>query len=158
MHSGDGALLPRSLAAQLGGELIETHISWVILSGDEAYKIKKPVQLPFVNYSTLAARQHFCNEELRLNRRLAPSLYLEVLPITGSAGRPVLGGSGPALDYAVHMRRFSTGSLFVARLAAGELRPADVDDLSALLAGFHRSAPRADPSTRFDSPALRRKL
>src|SRR5688572_28798382 len=104
MHSGEGALIPRNLAAHLGGQLIETHISWVILTGEDAYKIKKPVRLPFVDYSDLESRHHFCDEELRLNRRLAPSLYLEVVQITGSASRPILGGNGALLDYAVHMR------------------------------------------------------
>ncbi len=72
--------------------LVETHISWVILTGPFAYKIKKPVKLDFIDTSTLERRRHYCNEELRLNRRLAPELYLEVVPIThrgrsGSHGR-----------------------------------------------------------------------
>ena len=69
-------------------ELIETHISWVLLAGEFAYKIKKPVALGFLNFSTLEARRHFCDEELRLNRAIAPQLYLEVLPITGTPAAP----------------------------------------------------------------------
>ena len=149
--------MPRTLVAHLGGQLIETHISWVILTGDDAYKIKKPVRLPFVDFSTLQSRNYFCNEELRLNRRLASSLYLDVVAITGTASQPVLGGRGPLLDCAVHMRRFPEGALFQERLAAGALRPADVDDLAALLAGFHLNAPPADLSSGFGSPALRRR-
>ncbi|MEO7399556.1 MAG: hypothetical protein ABIV07_02115, partial [Polaromonas sp.] len=77
-----GQALVKALARTLGAELIETHISWVLLAGDDAYKIKKPVRLPFVDYATLQARRNFCEEELRLNRRLAPSLYLGVTRIT----------------------------------------------------------------------------
>ena len=75
-------------------QVIETHISWVILTGDYAYKIKKPMDFGFLNFSTLERRKHFCEEELRLNRRLADNLYLDVLPITGSAEAPALGGEG----------------------------------------------------------------
>jgi len=153
--AGEGALMARNLVAHLGGQLIETHISWVVLTGEDAYKIKKPVRLPFVDFSTLESRHYFCDEELRLNRRLAPSLYLDVVQVTGNASQPVLGGSGPLLDYAVHMRRFSEGALFFERLAAGTLQPADVDDLAGVLARFHLDAPRADPSSGFGSPALR---
>ncbi len=66
-------------------ELLQTHISWVLLTGSYAYKIKKPVNLGFLDFTTLAARRHFCEEELRLNRRLAPDIYLDVVPITGTA-------------------------------------------------------------------------
>jgi aminoglycoside phosphotransferase family enzyme/predicted kinase len=157
MNSSDCARMPQALASHLGGQLIETHISWVILSGDDAYKIKKSLRLPFVDYSSIGARHHFCNEELRLNRRLAPSLYVEVVPITGSADAPVLGGNGPVLDYAVHMRRFSAGALFVERVVDGTLEARDVDELAGLLGSFHLHAPRASPSTGYGNPALRRR-
>ena len=71
-----------------GLQLIETHISWVILTGPYAYKIKKPVDFGFLDFSTLEKRRHFCEEELRLNQRTAPSIYLEVLPIIGTVERP----------------------------------------------------------------------
>ncbi len=72
-------------------QVIETHISWVLLTGDYAYKIKKPVDLGFVDFTSLAKRRYFCEEELRLNRRLAPDLYLEVVPIGGSPNKPIFG-------------------------------------------------------------------
>ena len=75
-------------------EVIETHISWVLLTGDYAYKIKKPVDFGFLDFSSLEKRHHFCQEELRLNRRLAPQLYLEVVAIGGTPDRPVLVGAG----------------------------------------------------------------
>src|SRR2546423_10501354 len=109
--------------------LVETHISWVLLTDTHAYKLKKPLRLPFVDFSTLAARRHFCAEELRLNRRLAPSLYLEVVEVRDSVGRPVLGGDGPLLDVALKMRRFDDGALWSERLAAAPLEPCHVDRL-----------------------------
>src|ERR1700693_1144555 len=82
-------------------ELIETHISWVFLAGDHAYKIKKPVNLEFLDFSTLEARRFYCEEELRLNRRTAPRLYLEVAAIGGDP--PAIGPCGAPVEYAVKM-------------------------------------------------------
>ena len=90
--------------------VVETHISWVLLTGSFAYKIKKPVLLPFLDFSTLEKRRTMCDEELRLNRRLAPELYLEVVPITGSPVQPSVNGSGEAIEYAVKMVQFDSGS------------------------------------------------
>jgi aminoglycoside phosphotransferase family enzyme len=98
MQTADALTLARALvgalARSLHAQLIETHISWVLLGADTAWKIKKPVQLPFLDYSTLDSRRRFCEEELRLNRRLAPSLYLGVTRITGSRRAPALDGPG----------------------------------------------------------------
>lgn len=148
--------LIQSLARLLGARLVETHISWLLLAPHDVYKLKKPVHLPFVDYSTLAARQHFCAEEVRLNQRLAPTLYRGVVRICGTAESPVINGDGPVLDHAVHMRRFADGALFSERLAAGTLTPADVDALAALLGGFHAQAPRAAPDSGHGQPAQRR--
>lgn len=91
-------ILVTALRSTLGVpvEVVETHISWVLLSGNNAYKIKKAVNLGFLDFSTLEKRRFYCAEELRLNRRLAPDLYLEVVPIAGSADHPVLNGPDPA--------------------------------------------------------------
>jgi aminoglycoside phosphotransferase family enzyme/predicted kinase len=124
-------------------QLVETHISWVLLTERFAYKLKKPVRLPFVDFSTLALRKFFCDEEVRLNRRLAPALYLDVLPVRGSARAPHLGGSGATIDYAVRMRRFEAGALLSERLAAGTLRPEHLEDLARRLAQFHQHTPIA---------------
>lgn len=104
-------ILSRSLATQRAAypgtvsriERLKTHISWVFLAGDCAYKLKRPVDLGFVNFSTLERRRHFCEEELRLNRRLAPDLYLDVLPIAGTAENPLIGGTGTPIEYCVRM-------------------------------------------------------
>lgn len=149
MDTADSAKLSQArtrvtaLARALQAELIETHLSWVLLAGNDAWKLKKPVRLPFVDYSTLQARRHFCEEELRLNRRLAPSLYLGVAAITGKPQAPTLDGAGPALEYAVQMRRFPQEALFSRQLEAATLAGADVDRLAALLADFHAQAPQA---------------
>ena len=86
--------------------LIETHISWVILAGSYAYKIKKSLNLGFLDFSTLEKRHYFCKEELRLNKRLAPAIYLSVIPITGTEVHPQLAGNGCVIEYAVKMRAF----------------------------------------------------
>jgi aminoglycoside phosphotransferase family enzyme/predicted kinase len=148
--------LVSALARVLRAELIETHISWVLLTGDHAYKVKKPVRLPFVDYGTLDARRHFCEEEVRLNRRLAPSLYLGLSRITGTHGAPELDGPGPVLEYAVRMRRFAPGALLGEQLAAGTLTTADVDKLAARLADFHRTSTPALPADGFASADRRR--
>lgn len=128
--------------------LEETHISWVLLTERLAYKLKKPVQLPFVDFSTLALRKHFCEEEVRLNRRLAPALYLGVVPICGTLQAPRIGSIEEAcqpIDYAVCMQRFPTGALLSERLAAGGggLLPEHLDRLARRIADFHRDAPVA---------------
>jgi aminoglycoside phosphotransferase family enzyme/predicted kinase len=132
-------------------ELVETHISWVLLTGLRAYKIKKPVDLGFADFTALERRRHFCEEELRLNRRTAPGLYLDVVPITGSAGNPQIGGSGPALDYAVRMLQFDQHSL-LSNLSLNKLRPVQVDALADQCAEFHRRAPAAEPTSMFGVP------
>ena len=86
--------------------IIETHISWVVLTGDYAYKIKKPVEFDFVDYSSLERREYFCYEELRLNRRYADSIYLSVVPISLVEGRIRFDDDSNTVDYAVKMRQF----------------------------------------------------
>ncbi len=85
--------------------LVQTHISYVLLAGDFAYKIKKPVNFGFLDFTTLAQRRHFCEEELRLNRRLCPELYLAVEPITQDGEGICLNGQGPAIEYCLKMAR-----------------------------------------------------
>src|SRR3972149_7007047 len=122
--------------------VVETPISWIVLTGPYAYKIKKPVNLGFLDCSALEARRFYCGEELRLNRRSAADLYLEVVAITGSTERPHIGGSDPALEYAVKMRQFDEDGLLDRVQARGELRPAHIDALARQIAEFHRSCER----------------
>ena len=118
-------------------ELIETHISWVFLAGEYAYKVKKPVRLPFLDFSTLEARRFFCEEELRLNRRTAPELYLRVVPIAGTRVRPRIAAKGKAIEYALQMRRFEQDALAERIARSGELGSARIDALAAVIAAFH---------------------
>jgi uncharacterized protein len=131
---------------------LETHISYVLLTGRYAYKFKKAVDFGFLDFTTLAARRHFCEEELRLNRRLAPALYLEVVPVTGSLDAPVVGGNGPALEYAVKMREFPQDALASRILARGELEPAAIDALAEQVARFHGAIEVAAPGAGFGAP------
>ncbi len=120
--------------------LIETHISWVFLTGKYVYKLKKPVRLPFLDFSTLEQRRFFCEEELRLNRRLAPELYVDVVPIGGSANAPILGQK-PAIEYAVKLRQFADGSRLDEHLASTGIPAADIIRLAESIAKFHGSLP-----------------
>lgn len=132
--------------------LVETHISWVLLTGRYAYKIKKPVDLGFLDFSTLEKRRHFCEEELRLNRRLAPEIYLAVVPITGTPENPRLGGPDAPIEYAAKMVQFPQEARLDRVLARGELGPEHIDDLAARLAEFHLHAAVAGPDRPFGTP------
>ncbi len=120
-----------------GAVRIDTHISTVWLAGDYAYKLKKPVRLPFLDFSTLALRRHFLAEELRLNRRTAPDLYLGLLPVTGSASAPRLGGAGEPIEWVLRMRRFPAGALLSELAASGRLQASHIDALAVHVADFH---------------------
>lgn len=134
-------------------EVLETHISWVLLAGEFAYKLKKNVNFGFLDFSSLDKRKHCCDEELRLNQRQAGDLYLEVIAIVGAIARPHLGGEGEALEYAVKMRRFDQSSLLDQRLQMGEITPADMNTLAHTLAAFHHSIDRADAHSTFGRAA-----
>lgn len=123
--------------------LIETHISYVLLTGTYAYKLKKPLDLGFVDFTTLARRRFFCEEELRLNRRLAPTLYLDVVAIGGTPLAPRLGAQDGVFDYAVRMREFPQAGLLDGVLERGELSARHIDAMAAKVADFHRRIGRA---------------
>ena len=133
-------------------EVLQTHISAVLLTGSLAYKIKKPVNLGFLDFSSLAARRFYCEEELRLNRRTAPELYLRVVPITGSEDAPAIGGSGSPIEYALVMRQFQQQALFDAMARRGALSRTHMADLAHAVAKFHAAAARAEPLGSFGSP------
>ena len=155
---GMSATLPPLIAALLAPnryphpadrvELVETHASWLLLAGEFAYKIKKPVTLPFLDYGTLTRRETCCRAELMLNRRLAPDLYLDVVPIGGSPEQPRIGAL-PAIEWAVCMRRFDESGRLDRVAARGDLQPAHLFQLAATLVAFHQAAAVAAPRTRF---------
>jgi aminoglycoside phosphotransferase family enzyme/predicted kinase len=121
-------------------ECVETHISWVLLAGDYAYKLKKPLELGFLDFSTLARRRAACDAEVRLNRRHAPELYLDVVPVTGTRVAPRIGGEGEAIEWAVRMRRFDRDQELDRLLARGALHAERIDELAVTVARFHASA------------------
>ncbi len=132
--------------------LVETHISWVILTGPYAYKLKKPVDLGFLNFSTLDRRKHYCEEEIRLNARLAPDLYLDVVSINGAPEQPVLNGDGPVLDYAVKMREFNPDQELDKLLARDELTAEHIRLLAEKVADFHQHIAVADSTSPYGTP------
>lgn len=122
-------------------EVVETHISWVFLHPDTVLKVKKPVNFGFLDFSTPDARRQACEAEVRLNSRLSPDVYLEVLRVTRNAsGEHEIEGSGPVVDYAVHMRRLPDAARADQLLAAGRLEWGQVEALVGLLARFHAHA------------------
>ncbi|MGB9338007.1 MAG: hypothetical protein WCB63_02170, partial [Polyangiales bacterium] len=123
--------LKTDLAAS-GFELIETHISWVFLGAKEVFKVKRPVDLGFLDFTTLEKRRAACECELLLNRRLAPDVYLDLVPITADASEVHrIAGQGPVVDWAVRMRRLAFESRADALLQAGLLTPTQIDLLAA---------------------------
>jgi len=131
--------------------VIETHISWVILTGYYAYKIKKPVNLGFVDFTTLGKRHYFCTEELRLNRRFAADIYLDVVSIRGSHAQPSLGKDGEVIEYAVKMLEFSQDDLLNNYASRHQLQPAHVESLAKVVAHSHRIAQSAESGSSFGS-------
>ena len=140
-----------------GAGLVQTHISSLLLSGGQVYKLMRPVALPFVDFSSLDRRRAACDEALRLNRRTAPHWYQAVVPVIGAdggacipaAGRP--RPAGPVLDWALQMRRFDDRQLFSRLAARGELGPQQIDALAGVLADFHTSLLPSPPA--FGDPA-----
>ncbi|PKO66330.1 MAG: aminoglycoside phosphotransferase [Betaproteobacteria bacterium HGW-Betaproteobacteria-17] len=133
--------------------LIETHISWVLLTGEFAYKIKKPLDLGFLDFSSLDKRLHACCDEVQLNRRLAPDIYLDVVPITGTPAAPRVNGPGVAFEYAVKMRQFPPDATLDRLDAAGGMTTQHVDTIAATLARFHlEGCARAAPDSPWGDP------
>jgi hypothetical protein len=139
-------LRPEAFAHAVSGtELKETHISWVVRTGSFAYKVKKPVKLDFIDASTLERRRFLCEEELRLNRRLAPALYIDVVPITRAQGRLRVDGAGPAVEYAVRMNQFAASDELPSLLEHRDIEVAQIAALGETLAHFHLKAAVAPP-------------
>jgi len=136
-------------------QLLETHISWVILTGDYAYKIKKPVDLGFLDFRTLEQRHHYCEEELRLNRGWAPGLYVDVVPIVNVAGRLRVDGAGDPIEYAVRMRQFDQAMRLDHQIEAGRLNTGDVRELAEEIARRHLAARRVTADGRLLETTLR---
>ncbi|MBD3397741.1 AAA family ATPase [Candidatus Micrarchaeota archaeon] len=136
---------------ELGMEFKETHISWVFLSGDFAYKVKKPVKFSFLDFSSRDKRREYCEEEVRLNKRLSPEIYLGVVPLVREGNSLRFGGNGRPLDYAVKMKRM--GRTMDRALEEGEVDRGNVEEVAKEIAGFHNAVPVIqDP--RYNSPEM----
>jgi aminoglycoside phosphotransferase family enzyme/predicted kinase len=132
--------------------LVETHCAWVVLTGQFVYKVKKPVDFGFLDFSTLEKRHFYCAEEVRLNQRFAPDIYLDVVSITGTPACPRLGGDGAVLDYAVRMRQFPDNALLSQLAARHKLDAEHIDQLVHTVSDFHRDASRATATDNSGEP------
>lgn len=120
--------------------LLQTHISYVFLTGHYAYKIKKPVNFGFLDFTTLEKRRFYCEEELRLNRRLCGDMYIDVLPITLSDGSVKINGSGKIVEYAVKMKELPQKALMSELLKRDRVDVGVMDEIAKILSDFHKKA------------------
>jgi len=149
----EGLMRPGAFPHAVGRiRLVETHISWVILTGRHAYKIKKPLRLEFLDFSTLELRKHYCAEELRLNRRLAPEIYDSVVGIGGTLSAPRIGAE-PVFEYALRMREFPAEAQLDRRLEEGELAASDLRALGWRIGCFHLAADAAGADSTYGDAA-----
>jgi len=141
-------------------ELIETHISWVLLTGEFAYKLKKPLDLGFLDFSTLDKRHYYCQEELRLNRRLAAPIYLDVLAVIDGDEGVVIADpqthTGTVIEYVLKMRQFDPEDGFDRLLQRQQLDEQQLDQLAQLIGDFHQQLPAAPAGSDYGSLAAAR--
>jgi len=121
-------------------KILQTHISYVFLTGRYAYKIKKPVNFGFLDFTTLEKRKFYCEEELRLNRRLCGDMYIDVLPITLSGGSIRINGSGKTVEYTVKMKELPQEALMSELLKKGRVNIDVMDEIAKILSNFHSKA------------------
>lgn len=145
-------------------EVVETHMSFVFLAGERAYKLKKPVRYPFLDFSTLAARERNCREEVRLNRRLAGDVYLGLAWLSLERRGLELCGHGVIVDWLVEMRRLPREKMFDRAVIRGDATDAQLDSICDVLAAFYRRADRSPVSPKrfvarfFEEQALNRDI
>ena len=135
--------------------LVQTHISIVLVADDFVYKIKKPVDFGFLDFSTLKKRRYYCHQEINLNRRLSKGLYIDVLPVIFDGRHHKIGeGRGEVVEYAVKMKRIPDRTLMKSLFERGELRSKHLKKIAQVLAGFHLSAQRSNEIEKFGSPEM----
>ena len=130
-------------------DVLQTHISFVALTGKYAYKVKKPVDFGFLDFSTLEKRKYYCEEEIRLNRRLCPDIYLDVVPITLEDNKMVLGGSGRVVDYAVKMKEFPQEHIMTKLLQQNKVAEKTIDKICDILIDFYKSGEKSKEIEKF---------
>ena len=132
-------------------ELVQTQMSFIFLTGEYVYKIKKPVNLGYLDYTTLEKRHYFCHQELKLNRRLCPSAYLAVVPIIDEKNRLSIEGRGKAIEYAVKMKQLPQDHMMDVLLARGQITVEMVTRVAERLVGFHHKAETTQKIATFGS-------
>jgi aminoglycoside phosphotransferase family enzyme/predicted kinase len=130
-------------------KLLQTHISYVALTGTYAYKVKKPVNFGFLDFSTLDKRKYYCEEELRLNRRLSPDIYLDVIPITQIGNTLELNGNGTIVEYALKMKEFPQKYIMTNKLKKEKITEETIDHLCAILVDFYSAQDRSEEITKY---------
>lgn len=135
-----------------GIKLIQTHISWIFLTGKYAYKIKKPVNFGFLDFTTLESRRRYIELELELNRRLCPGIYLAALPINEKDGALKIGGEGEAVEYALKMKQVPQDRLMDRLLEKGKVGRKEIGAIAKMLAEFHSKAETSDEIAGFGGP------
>ncbi len=134
-----------------GVELVQTQMSFVLLTDSYVYKVKKPVNLGYLDYTTLDKRRFYCQKEIELNRRLCPDIYLDVVPITRRGGEFLIGGKGKAVEYAVKIRRLPQERMMDALLESNQVSPKMLTELAQKLVEFHRMAETNESISAFGS-------
>ncbi|MCX6841510.1 MAG: AAA family ATPase [candidate division WOR-3 bacterium] len=134
--------------------MLQTHTSWVFLTGTHAYKVKKPVNFGFLDYTALSARRFFCAEEFRLNQSLSPDIYIEVLPITESGGKLKLGGRGRVIDYCLAMKELPQDWIMTEQLRQGCVTFEHIDQIARSIAEFHARAERGREVAQYGSSEI----
>ncbi|MCP5471209.1 MAG: AAA family ATPase [Sinobacteraceae bacterium] len=154
-----GLLRPQAYPHPVGElRVVETHMSWVLLTGEYAYKIKRPVRFPFADFRDPAHRAHLCAEEVRLNRRFAPVLYLGVAAVRASDGIATFTGSGPIIETAVQMRQFDRGEELDILVRTGRIDAAELAYFGEMLAGIHETLPAPPADTDYGTPTAVARL
>ncbi|MEM9088967.1 MAG: hypothetical protein AAGC93_09515 [Cyanobacteria bacterium P01_F01_bin.53] len=138
---------------------MQTHVSYVLLTGDYVYKLKKAVNFGFLDYSTLEKRHHFCQEEIRLNAKGAGSLYLGVVPLTQQGENFAIEGDGETVEYAIKMRQFPQSALLSDQFENGLIDEAKIRQLATTIANFHKATPTDEHVRTFGTiPAIRQSI
>lgn len=133
-------------------ELLQTHVSWIFLTDKHAYKVKKPVNFGFLNFSTIDRRRFYCNEEVRLNRRLCPDVYEGVVEMREVAGGAAFHGNGPVIDYAVKMKRLPAEQMLDNLVNNNQISKSEIQKVARVIADFHRHAPTSPAIAGFGQP------
>lgn len=132
--------------------MIQTHISWVFLAGEFAYKVKKPVDFGFLDFTTKEKRKHYCDLELKLNKELSPEIYIEVLPVTQDADKIRINGTGNTIDYVLKMKQLPQENLMNRLLSEGEIGKGVIEKIANIIADFHRIAQTSAEISGYGKP------